>query len=163
MFHRHWRTDWHSLTIPQRISRVIMIAVGSMFMITLVGGVFSIAIYYLWNYLMPDLFWLPKITLLQAFLLAVLSRLLLGGVGHHGHGHHGHKHFRQYRERNCSGHSRENRQEFGNLVHNLYHMYHADRQDWRRYGEYWKERGRSDFEAWLKEEGDTSRNDEKSD
>ena len=42
----------------------------------------------LWNWLLPPLFGLPELTLLQAFGLLVLSRILFGGFGGGGHHYH---------------------------------------------------------------------------
>jgi hypothetical protein len=38
---------------------------------------------WLWNYLMPDLFGLSKITYFQAFAMVVLAKLLFGAFGSH--------------------------------------------------------------------------------
>ena len=35
-------------------------------------------VYFLWNYLMPDLFGLPTLSLVQAILLSILARALFG-------------------------------------------------------------------------------------
>lgn len=60
--------------------------------IAVVIAVKSVAIFYLWNYLVPDLFHGPQITYLQALGLLGLCKLLFGGMGrsssfgrHHGH------------------------------------------------------------------------------
>ena len=45
---------------------------------------FGLVIMLLWNELMPHLFDVPLITYWQAFGLALLGRLLFGGVGHSG-------------------------------------------------------------------------------
>ena len=42
----------------------------------------------LWNWLLPQLFGFPEITLLQGFALLALCRILFGGFGGGGGGHH---------------------------------------------------------------------------
>ena len=54
-------------------------------------AVYSVALWVLWNWLMPTLFGLPVISLWQALGLLVLSRILFGGLlgrlrGGGGHG-----------------------------------------------------------------------------
>lgn len=60
--------------------------------IAVVVAIKSIAVFFLWNYLVPDLFHGPEITYLQALALIGLSKLLFGGMGRGGHfgRHHGH-------------------------------------------------------------------------
>ena len=40
----------------------------------------SLIVYWLWNWMIPDLFGFKEITLLQAFLLYVLARLLMSPI-----------------------------------------------------------------------------------
>ena len=51
--------------------------------------VFGLAVQYLWNYIMPDLFGLKAITYLQAFALVILAKIFFGSFGPHGGHHHG--------------------------------------------------------------------------
>lgn len=131
MFHHNFES-WKELSLPQRILRILGFAIGGIFIAIVVALVFSVFVFYLWNTLMPDLFGLPHISLLQAFLLIVLTKLLIG-MGHGGFHHHhdGHHHFRGRR--------------------GLHHMFHDRNMDWRLYAEYWDTKGKSDFEAWVKE------------
>jgi hypothetical protein len=46
-----------------------------------------LALMYLWNWLMPELFHLPTITFWQALGLFILSRFLFGGMKYHGKSH----------------------------------------------------------------------------
>jgi hypothetical protein len=50
-----------------------------------VGFLLSLAMMYLWNWLMPEIFHLPVITYWQAIGLFILSRFLFGGMKMHGH------------------------------------------------------------------------------
>ena len=48
----------------------------------LAGGLLMIvAVMFLWNYLMPEIFGLPEITLIQSIGLLVLARILFGNWG----------------------------------------------------------------------------------
>jgi hypothetical protein len=67
---------------------------GALLALVLAGG-FGIAVRYLWNHTVTDLFHLPAIGYLQAVGLLLLARLLFGGFGHgrhhrwmHRQGHH---------------------------------------------------------------------------
>jgi len=48
---------------------------------------FGLAVQYIWNWLMPDLFGLKAITYLQAFAMVILAKILFGGFGRHGRHH----------------------------------------------------------------------------
>jgi len=58
--------------------------------------IFAVAVKYLWNWIMPEIFGLVQITFAQAVGLIILSRLLVGGWHrgrhdmNHGNGIHGH-------------------------------------------------------------------------
>jgi len=56
------------------------VALVFLLMIAGISFVVSILIKVLWNWLMPTIFQLPKITFWQAFGLGVLFKLLLGSV-----------------------------------------------------------------------------------
>lgn len=58
------------------------------------SAIFAIAVTFLWNWLMTDIFNLPAINYLQAFGLVILARLLVGGwhKGHHDKKHDSHFH-----------------------------------------------------------------------
>lgn len=58
--------------------------------IPLFFGLITTLVYYLWNWLMPDLFHLTKITFIQAGGLLLLSRILVGGF-HFGGKHKMHR------------------------------------------------------------------------
>lgn len=125
--------NWKALSFGQKIIRIVGMAIGGMALAILIGAIFSVAVVYIWNGVMPELFGFPTITYLQAFLLIVLSRLFFGGIGGHRHHHHPGMHGR-----------------FGRRAFRGAHFLHHD-MDWERYADYWDERGKSDFEEWLKE------------
>jgi hypothetical protein len=52
-------------------------------------AVFGFVVMGLWNWLLPSLLGLPRITFVQALGVLILSKILFGGFrGHHGGGHH---------------------------------------------------------------------------
>jgi Ca2+/H+ antiporter, TMEM165/GDT1 family len=53
---------------------------------------FGVAVFYLWNWLMPELFVLHPVTYWQALGLLCLAWLLFGGFGWLGGSHRDHKH-----------------------------------------------------------------------
>ena len=67
---------------------VPLAVVGAPAIIALFVFVFGGIVMLLWNWLLPPLFGWPRITLLQAFGLLVLCRLLFGGFGGGGGGGH---------------------------------------------------------------------------
>ncbi len=71
---RFWK--WRYI-IP---AAIVLAPVGIALFVFLSGG----AVMLLWNWVLPPLFGLPEITLLQAFGLFALSRLLFGRIGGSG-------------------------------------------------------------------------------
>jgi hypothetical protein len=61
-----------------------------LFFVLLAATVFSYAVLWLWNWLIPAIFGLHAISFWQALGLLVLSKILFGGFhGHHGFGESG--------------------------------------------------------------------------
>lgn len=80
----------------------------------------------LWNALVPGLFGWPHLAYWQALGILILARILFGGFGRGFHRRfHGH----------CHGE----------------HPMHGPWAGRGAWGEWWKEKGRSDFESWMKE------------
>jgi hypothetical protein len=63
-----------------KILSVLVIAIGALGVVALVCLLLSIPVYFLWNWLMPTLFGLKQITLLQSLGLLILSNLLFKGT-----------------------------------------------------------------------------------
>jgi hypothetical protein len=74
---------WYYIVPLAIVAAPVLIAL----FVLLGGGVVML----LWNWLLPPLFDLPRITLLQGFGLLMLCRILFGGFGGGGGGGH-HKH-----------------------------------------------------------------------
>jgi hypothetical protein len=128
-FHPHRR--WGAAHIGMAV--VMGVILASLFALA-----FGWLVMLLWNWLMPDLFGLKAITYWQGFGICILSKLIFGGIGgHHPHyGKHGGQHFRPWPmgEDSCSSPG-------------------GDRRNWIYYRKYWKERGKQDFENYLRETG----------
>ena len=97
--------------------------------------VFGIVVKLLWNWLMPAIFGLGEISYWQAFGLVILAKLLFDAFGHRhkDRSNHFHKKFPDWRK-----------------------DFHADRKDeemvegWKHYKQYWRERGKADFEDYVR-------------
>lgn len=114
--------------------RIVWILKGILFGL-LFAALFSLAVRVLWNWLCPELFHLPALSLLQAFGLIVLSRLLLGRFGAH-HPHHSPRPWPFRKGADFFGKDDPRR----------------DITQWGRYGAWWKAEGHERYEAWLHRE-----------
>lgn len=129
-------TSEHTSRRGKRILKVIgMVAAGLAFA-AIFALVFGLAVQYLWNWVMPDLFGLRAITYWQAFALLILAKLFFGSFGRHLGG----------RGPGCGprpwpGHGGLSR----------YERKHFDR--------YWREQGRSAFEEYMKGINDGTKGD----
>ncbi len=80
-------------------------------MFVLVAGIITMV---LWNWLIPDLFAGPYISLTQAIGLLVLSKIFFGGMGGGGWKHRGHmrKHWRKKWQEKMANMSEDDREKF---------------------------------------------------
>lgn len=114
--------------------------VGGIIAGVFVAGLFAIVIgaliMVLWNWLMPDIFHLGTITYWQGFGIALLARLLLGGMGHKGYSdHHDDKSKHKYRYKS--------------------HMHHGQKRNWwfdDVYEQWWEREGAKSFDDYIKRE-----------
>ncbi len=130
---------------PWRLFRVVGLVVGGLVFASVFALAFGWLVMLLWNWLMPNLFGLKPITYWQAFGILILAKLLFGGLGH-GHKRH-HRAFAHARRHHGMGlwGGREDwdpSHDFGQMGRNWFH-----------YREYWKVRGKKDFEDYLRETG----------
>ncbi len=118
--------------------------------------VFGFVVKWLWNALMPVIFGLTAITYWQAVGIVILSRLVFGSFG----GHHGHrKHRKHHWYHGHHGHHGH---------HGLHDHFHkkwscmcddddddecwkpkGSYKNWKYYDQYWKEEGKTAFEAYI--------------
>lgn len=61
----------------EKIGKIFLMAVGAIVVMVVVSVILAIPTMLLWNWLMPDIFGLPKVGLLQALGLNILSSILL--------------------------------------------------------------------------------------
>jgi len=91
---------------------------------------------WLWNWLMPAIFNLGVITYFQAIGLAILGRLLFGGM-HHGHHHsRGQHRFGPWRHRHHMN-------EYGKFRD------YSNSTKWDYYEQYWNEEGEKAFNDYV--------------
>ncbi len=117
-----------------KVVRIAGMAVLGLLFIAIFAVIFGLAVQYLWNWLMPELFGLGTISYWQAIGIVILSKILFG-FGPHG------KHDRK--DDRCK--SPMDKTPFHN----------GDRVD--HYHRYWKEEGKEAFEKYMKkiEEGES--------
>lgn len=73
----------------KKIIKFLLLITGGLILASLVAFAIGFVAMHLWNWLMPPLFNLSRITFLQAWGLVLLGRLLFGGIGHSKfHEHH---------------------------------------------------------------------------
>lgn len=118
---------------------------GGIVVAVLFGFFFGWLVMLLWNWLMPEIFGLSVISYWQAFGIVILSKLIFSGIG----GHHN-----QHKPRDPRMFSRDPR--FGYMFREMRRGWAEDEwepagepRNWRYYRQYWKERGRKDFEDYL--------------
>ena len=58
------------------VAKIVGVVVLAAVTVVVLSALFAIAVYYLWNWLMPGLFGLPAVTLAQAWGLTVLAGFL---------------------------------------------------------------------------------------
>ena len=123
--------------------KVVGTAILGAFAAVVLALVFGYFIQQLWNWLMPKLFHLSVITYWEAFGLALLARLLFGGMGQHHGEHHRrfHEHFAQHHKRHpyWQGHGD------GSGEWELKGGWH----DWRYYDRWWRAEGKQSFERFI--------------
>ena len=68
-------------TVAKTVATAVALFIGFIVFIAL-GG---LVVWWLWNWLMPELFGMPQLTFWQALGLLALSRILFGGFGRSGH------------------------------------------------------------------------------
>jgi len=93
------------------------------------SAVFAVAVKYLWNWLMTDIFGLASINYFQAFGLVLLARLLVGGWHK---GHHENRHFHHFFSRKTVNNS-SNGYDFSE----------------KKFHDYWEKEGKEAFERYL--------------
>jgi hypothetical protein len=120
----------------QPVLRIVGLVIAGVAFAVLFALLFGWLVFLLWNWLMPVLFGLKAITYWQAFGIVLLAKLLFGGNGmHHGshHGRHGGPRWLRHRD----FHGNEDWRVNGSY------------RDWRYFDQYWKDEGKTAFEAYV--------------
>ena len=126
-------TTEHGSGRGMKILRIAGMVIAGMAFAVLFALVFGLAVQYLWNWLMPEIFGLTAISYVQAFGMLILAKIFFGSFGRHHGGHgadcgrppwngHRHRHWR-------GGHSRQN---------------------WKYFDRYWENEGRAAFDEYVK-------------
>ena len=120
------------------VMRIMGMIIGGVVIACIFALAFGWLVMLLWNWLMPLLFGIKVITYWQAFGICVLSKILFSGIGGHKgpsrHGpflHHGHQMWKRHMNEDW--------------------VPAGDPRNWRYYRDYWKDRGKKDFEEYLNE------------
>jgi hypothetical protein len=142
--------------IPAKVFRIGVLTIGRIVIALLVALILGWLVMLLWNWLMPILFGLKAVTYWEATGIIILAKLIFGGVGgnvrdhrfHFGHHHH---------------HGWER---LGKLHEgwNFSEDFGFPNRNWVHYREYWKARGKNDFEQYIREtgvSGDVQKEDKK--
>jgi hypothetical protein len=113
--------------------RIIAVVIAALVIVPLLIFVFGSLTMFLWNWLMPGLFGLPVLTFWKAVGILLLAKLIFGcGSGFRRHrGFHG-------RWKKWHGHRDDDWTPDG------------DHRNWRYYRQYWRERGKKDFDDYLR-------------
>lgn len=118
-----------------KVGHIIGMVFFGILMAIAMGLVFGYLVVYLWNWLMPSIFGLVKITYWQGFGLIVLAKILFGGFGH-GHGGHP-KHPHHFRE--------QARQNWEDGTWKL----KGGWRNWDYYDDWWNAEGKAAFEGYI--------------
>lgn len=133
---RHWDCcgEKEGCSFGSHPGRIVGCVIGGIFTAVALGFLFGWLVMLLWNWLMPLLFGIKVITYWQAFGIVLLSKLLFGSIHHGGKKHHG-----------CWSHHHINK-----CKSDEDWMPAGDYRNWKHYHKYWKERGKEDFESYLR-------------
>jgi hypothetical protein len=126
------------------VARIVGMAVLGLVGAVIIAFLFGYFVMLLWNWLIPPLFHAGTINYWQAFGIVILAKILFGGSGggYRGHG------YRNWKKRSRSW----DRWEKGSCRGEDGGDDWAPRgshRNWRRYNQYWKDEGKTAFEAWL--------------
>lgn len=126
--HSQWGAEPHRFL---RFLRIVgMVFLGLAFAVVF-ALVFGLVVKLLWNWLMPALFSLGKISYWQAFGIVILAKILFSGFGHRVGNRH--EPFRsKFRE------------------HWPFSTERTGGKDWRYYRDFWHNEGKAAFEAYVR-------------
>ena len=115
----------HKMRGKSTLEVIGIIIFGGIF-ITGMAILFGFVLMWLWNWLMPEIFGLPKLTYWKAVGLFILSKLLIGGFGN-----------------DCgSKSSSKNKNDCDKKTK-------KDFSKWKHYNKFWEEKGESMYENYM--------------
>jgi len=126
-----------------KILRIMGMAIIGVVFATGFALVFGLLVMWLWNWLMPALFGLGKISYWQAFGVLLLAKLFFGGFG---------------------SHKREPSDHFHDRFHSRWdHL--KDRKevgDWKHFRQFWRDEGKARYQEYVqrKKEGKEDKSSE---
>lgn len=97
--------------------------------IVVVAVVFAWVFLYLWNWLIPELFNGPVLTIWQALGLLILSKMIFGGFGHHKNKWHKHSGWGNKWKDRCANLSDEDRNKWKSHFMHKWNCGHNDETD----------------------------------
>lgn len=134
-----------------RGARIVGFVLLGIFTAVIFGLLFGYFIKLLWNWLMPSVFHLEKISYWQAFGLVLLARLIFGTIGHH----YGNERDINHHRRRCRQHSK-----WENHWSDDDWKIKGGWKDWQYYDNWWREEGKTAFENYLGKNADKDENRE---
>lgn len=116
-----------------KVFKIIGAVIGGIIVAILFAFFFGYVVKYLWNWLMPTLFNLPKVTYWQAFGIVILAKILFSGFGKNTH-------------------KPGRKKEYFNEIHReiAKHIGLECKEEWKYYHDFWKDEGKAAFNEYLK-------------
>jgi len=105
--HEHLRST-------RRVFAIIGMAIGGVIIAAAMALILGVVVMWLWNWLMPDIFGLTKITFWQAWGLIVLAHILFKSFPHHDHHNHDDRWKKRFQEKFLH-HKKEVRDQAGDI------------------------------------------------
>ncbi len=126
-----------------KVVRIIGMAVFGLIAITIFAAIFGLAVQYLWNWLMTELFGLASITYWQALGIVVLTKILFG-FGPHG------KHDGKSGKSKRNGGWTPFHDDDWHFPEHLEEKFKGPGDKANTYHRFWKEEGKEAFEKYMK-------------
>jgi len=121
-----------------KVVRIIGMTLGGLLLAVLFALLFGLIVQLLWNWLMPAIFGLGKISYWQAFGIIILAKILFSGISHHRND--GHDYFRR---------KFHNKERASDIHRDLDWIQAEDPKNWKYYRQYWEDEGKEAFEAYV--------------
>jgi len=134
------KSHWNSSSRKgSKVIRIIGMTLGGLLLAVLFAFLFGLIVQLLWNWLMPAIFVLGKISYWQAFGIVILAKILFSGISHHRDN--GHNYFR---------HKFHDKERVSDIHKSMDWMQAEDPKNWKYYLQYWKDEGKEAFEEYVR-------------